>query len=145
MIHAIVAPLCAYTLLVFLIWARLGYVRISGARNGEIPPEYLRVGQGPRPSDAVVDVHHHFSNQFEMPVLFYLGCLLALAAGLVDPAVLTLAWAFVALRVLHTAIVLTGNDPRKRVAPYVLSSFAVWALWIHLFVHLVWNTPSAAA
>jgi hypothetical protein len=41
--------------------------------RGDIPPQYLRVGEGPSPPAKIVDVHHHFSNQFEVPMLFYLG------------------------------------------------------------------------
>jgi hypothetical protein len=136
---AIVAPLCAYTLLLFALWALLGYVRISNARRGAIPAEYLRVGEGPRPADKIVDIHHHFSNQFEVPVLFYLGCLTALVTESVDRTAVALAWSFVVLRIVHTLVVLVKNDPRARVAPYVLSTLAVFAIWANLFWHVVWS------
>ena len=97
------------------------------------------MGEGPLPPAKIVDVHHHFSNQFEVPVLFYLGCITALAAQSVDRATVTLAWSFVILRVVHTAIVLVKNDPRIRVAPYVLSTLAVWAMWANIFRHVVWS------
>lgn len=138
MTSAIVAPMCAYTLLLFAVWSLLGYVRISGALGGEIPGEYLRVGEGPRPSDRIVDVHHHFSTQFEIPLLFYLGCITTLVTESVDAASVALAWTFVGLRVIHSAIVLIRNHPRIRVAPYVLSTFAVWALWANIFRTAVW-------
>jgi hypothetical protein len=139
MASAIVSPMCAYTLFLFGIWALLGYVRISGSLRGKIPDEYLRVGEGLLPPARIVDVHHHFSNQFEVPVLFYLGCITSLAARSVDREMVTLAWSFVGLRVVHTAIVLVKNDPRIRVVPYVLSTFAVWAMWAHIFRHVVWS------
>ena len=134
----VVAPMCAYTLLLFAIWALLGYVRVSGGLRGAIPAEYIRVGEGPRPADKTVDIHHHFSNQFEVPVLFYLGCTAALITQSVDPTTVILAWSFVALRVAHTVIVLVKNNPRVRVGPYVLSTFAVWAIWANLFRQVVW-------
>lgn len=138
MAATILAPLGAYTLLLFVIWSLLGYVRIAGGLRGEIPAEYFRVGTGPRPADKIVDIHHHFSNQFEVPLLFYLGCIAALAANAVDTVTVALAWAFVALRVVHTAIVLIRNDPRIRVAPFVLSTLAVWLLWASLLVAVAW-------
>jgi len=131
--------MCAYTLLLFAIWMLLGYVRISGSLRGKIPDEYLRVGTGPQPTDTIVDIHHHFSNQFEVPVLFYLGCIAALVTESVDLACVTLAWSFVVLRFVHTAVVLVRNDPRIRVGPYVLSSLAVWAIWANLFRQVVWS------
>ncbi len=139
MTSAIVTPMCAYTLLLFAIWALLGYVRVSHGLRGLIPAEYLRVGEGTRPSDKLVDIHHHFSNQFEVPVLFYLGCIVALVTESVDRASVTLAWSFVGLRVVHTAIVLVKNNPRIRVGPYVLSTFAVWGIWANLFIQVVWS------
>ncbi len=129
--------MCAYTLLLFAIWALLGYVRISRGLRGAIPAEYIRVGKGPRPADKIVDIHHHFSNQFEVPLLFYLGCIAALATEAVDRTTVTLAWSFVGLRVVHTAIVLVRNDPRLRVGPYVLSTVAAWAIWVNLFRQVV--------
>ena len=137
MTSAIVAPMCAYTLLLFAIWALLGYVRVSGGLRGTISAEYIRVGEGTRPAEKIVDIHHHFSNQFEVPVLFYLGCIAALATETVDRAALTLAWSFVGLRVIHTAIVLVKNDPRIRVGPYVLSTLVVGGLWANLFFEVV--------
>jgi len=104
-----------------------------------IPTQYLRVGEGPLPPAKIVDVHHHFSNQFEVPVLFYLGCVTALVTESVDSATVTLAWSFVGLRVVHTTIVLVRNDPRLRVGPYVLSTLAVWAMWANLFRQVVWS------
>ena len=81
---------------------------------------------------------NHFSNQFEVPVLFYLGCIAALVTESVDVTSVTLAWSFVGLRVVHTAIVLVKNDPRLRVGPYVLSTLAVWGIWANLFLQVVW-------
>ena len=132
--------MCAYTLLLFGLWALVGYVRVSGSRRGTISPEYLRVGTGTLPPAKIIDVHHHFSNQFEVPMLFYLGCIAALATQSVDRATVMLAWSFVGLRVLHTAIILVRNDPRIRVGPYVLSTLAVWAIWANLFRHVVWSS-----
>ncbi len=139
MMSEIVSPLCAYTMLLFAIWGVLGYVRVSGGLRGAISATYLRVGDGPRPADKIVDLHRHFSNQFEVPMLFYLGCITALVTESVDSATVTLAWLFVGLRIVHTVIVLVKNDPRIRVGPFVLSTLAVWAIWANLFRQLVWS------
>ena len=130
----IFAPMGAFTLLVFAVWSWLGYTRISGYGRGEISDEYLRLGTGPAPKDAIVTVHHHFSNLFEVPLLFYLGCLALFLTGQVDRIAVSLAWAFVLLRVAHSIIVLfLGNNPKLRVAPYVLSTLAAFGLWLLLF------------
>ncbi len=66
MTSAIVAPMCACTLWMSAIWWLLGGVRGWAYLRDPMPPEYFRVGQGPRPADRIVDIHHHFSNQFEI-------------------------------------------------------------------------------
>ena len=131
--------MCAITLFLFGIWALLGYVRIAGSRRVEIPAEYLRVRRGPQPADRIVDIHHHFSNQFEVPVLFYLGCIAALVTESADRATVAFAWSFVVLRVVHTAIILVKNEPMVRVGPYVLSTLVVWGIWANLFRRVVWS------
>jgi len=130
--EAIFAPMIAFTLLVFLVWMRLGFVRISGTVRGLISKEYLRLGTGPQPADYVVALHHHASNLFEVPVLFYVACMALFVTRVVDGVVISLAWVFVLARLVHSVLVLSTNLPRQRVIPYVLSSFSVWSLWLLL-------------
>ena len=130
--EAIFAPMIAFTLLVFLVWMRLGFVRISGGLRGIIAQEYIRLGTGPEPPEHVVAVHHHFSNLFEVPLLFYAVCIALFVTRTVDGVAISLAWFFVLARLVHTALVVTTNLPKQRVIPYVLSCFAVWGLWLLL-------------
>jgi hypothetical protein len=129
---AIFAPMLAFTLLILLVWMRLGFVRISGGRRGVISPEYIRLGSGPEPPEYVVAIHRHFSNLFEVPVLFYAVCIALFVTRTVDGLTISLAWFFVLARLAHTALVLTTNRPTHRVIPYVLSSLAVFGLWLLL-------------
>jgi hypothetical protein len=130
--EAIFAPMIGFTFLVFLLWMRLGFVRISGARRGIVSADYIRVGGGPEPLEYVVVTHRHFSNLFEVPVLFYAVCIAFFVTRTVDGLAISLAWFFVVARLAHTALVLTTNRPTQRVIPYVLSSFAVFGLWLLL-------------
>lgn len=137
MTAAIVAPMCAYTLMLLALGGFLGYVRISGAFGGRISMEYIRVREGARPADWIVDLHHHYANQFEVPVLFYLGCLTAFASQSVVGVTVGLAWTFVGLRLLHTGIVLAGNNPLLRVGPFLLSALVVAGIWGNVFLQVV--------
>lgn len=130
--EAIFAPMIAFTFLVFILWMRLGLVRFSGLRRKIVSPDYIRVGGGPEPSEYVVVSHRHFSNLFEIPVLFYAVCIALFATRTVDGLAISLAWFFFVARLAHTALVLTTNRPTQRIIPYVLSSFAVFGLWVLL-------------
>ena len=142
MTSAIVGPMCAYTLFLFGIWALLGYVRISGTLRGMIPAQYLRVGQGPLPPAKIVDVHHHFSNQFEVPVLFYALAAVALATSHVPGWLISGAWLYVALRILHSLIHCTYNRVMHRFAVFLLSFALLVGLCVAFFLTL--HSPSAS-
>ena len=59
-----------------------------------------------------------FSNQFELPVLFYVLTILAIITRQADLLFVLLAWVFVVLRVLQALVHVTSNDVRQRGALY---------------------------
>jgi len=127
---SIVHPILAMFGLTALVWLRMYRLRVPAALRGEMKPEYMRVASGPPPSEKVVAVGRHFSNLFEVPILFYVLGLLLLMLERVDGIYITLAWLYVISRALHSAIHLTYNNPIHRFAAYVVSClvFAVMAV-----------------
>ena len=71
----------------------------------------------------------NFRNLFELPVLFYAGVLLAIQSGAGGAWLLGLAWAFVALRYLHSFIHCSYNRVMDRFKAYLLGGLALWAFW----------------
>ncbi len=59
-------------------------------------------------------VSNAFSNQFQLPVLFYFAIAISLLLGPAPLAEVALAWGFVLLRYLHAAVHVTSNDVRRR-------------------------------
>ena len=76
----------------------------------------------------------NFADLLEMPVLFYVICLAAVVASRVDATMLWLAWAYVGLRALHSAVHLTYDNPTHRTVLFALSNFAVLAMWVFFFI-----------
>jgi hypothetical protein len=74
----------------------------------------------------------NYRNLFEMPVLFYLALLVAAIAGLVTPVSLGLAWAYVALRAVHSAIHCGYNRVLHRFYAFLASNLVLWTLWAWL-------------
>ena len=64
-----------------------------------------------------------------MPLLFYFGCTLAMVTGSATDRTVMLAWIFIALRLVHTAIVLINNRPQIRVWPFILSVVTIGFIW----------------
>src|SRR6185437_325325 len=103
-------------------------------------PAWRFIGRGqPVPQDSATgDIpggmgNPNFADLLEMPVLFYVVCLMAVMAGRADATMLWLAWTYVVLRALHSAVHLTYDNPTHRTALFALSNFAVLAMWVSFF------------
>ena len=125
--------LACWTLLVLLLvpWVRWRAMRRHGLdwddfRHGEslrVPPE-ARV-----PNRAV-------RNLLEIPVLVYVVCLGVALAGRTDAWALRLAWAYVALRLLHSLIHLGYNRVTHRLAVFAASNVVLGAMLVRLLWQL---------
>ncbi|WP_160328637.1 MULTISPECIES: MAPEG family protein [Kordiimonas] len=71
----------------------------------------------------------NYNHQFEMPVLFYVLCLGAMATGLGDALTVQLAWAYVGLRLVHHVIHVTYNKVMHRFAVFMLSGLVIVAMF----------------
>ena len=83
----------------------------------------------------------NYRNLFEGPVLFYVAALAAFALKVVTPAVVALAWLYVACRVAHSLIHCTTNRVRHRFYAFVASHAVLFALWVVLAASIFTWTP----
>lgn len=84
------------------------------------------------PKDAM-RASHAFSNQFEIPVLFYVLTILALITRQADLLFVVMAWIFVTMRVLQAGVFLTTNHVPTRGAFFgigVIVLIIMWAIYI---------------
>ncbi|NLA66977.1 MAG: hypothetical protein GX856_01795 [Gammaproteobacteria bacterium] len=78
----------------------------------------------------------NYRNLLELPVLFYFGVAVAVAAGVRDPYVLGLAWGFVALRIVHSAIQCSYNRVMHRFRAFLAGVLVLALFWIRLAWYL---------
>ena len=90
-----------------------GRRRAGGARRPETSFKDIALGQPNWPARAT-QIGNCFSNQFEMPVLFYILIALALPLRHADLVIVLLSWVFVVTRFAHAGIFVTSNDVRQR-------------------------------
>lgn len=128
----IALPVFAMMGLTALVWLRMYWLRIGAWRRGRLSSAYMRTAQGTPPPEQVVAASRHFSNLFEVPVLFYVTCLLLAVLARVDGVFLAMAWLFVLCRVVHAAIHLTYNNPYHRFASYVAGCVVLGAMVVRL-------------
>ncbi len=68
-------------------------------------------------------------NQFEWPMFFYVACLLQLLGGTPSSLFVTLAWVFIAGRVLHTLVQVFTTNVRLRGLVFTVNFVAVLLMW----------------
>jgi hypothetical protein len=134
---AVLLPAVAMVGITFLAWLRLYQLRFGEMARRRIDPQSIALSaqkdaglQDTRGAD-------NFNNQFQLPVLFYVALLVAHSAALAGPLFLQLAWAFVALRLVHALIQWTYNRVVHRFAAYALGGLVLWAMWALLAVGLL--------
>jgi len=81
--------------------------------------------------------NRNFMNLLEMPLLFYVVCVCFYITAKVDTTTLVLAWLYVALRAVHSAIHLTYNRVFHRLLAYAASAAVLFALWIRFVVRVL--------
>src|ERR1700692_4808085 len=78
-----------------------------------------------------------FSNQFEIPVLFYVLIALALPLHHADFVIVLLSWVFVVTRFAHAGIFVTSNDVRSRSLAWFAGVVVVLAMWIYFALKIL--------
>jgi len=78
-----------------------------------------------------------FSNQFEVPVLFYVLIALALPLRHADLIIVMLSWVFVVTRFAHAGIFVTSNDVRTRTLAWFAGVLVVLAMWIYFALKIL--------
>ena len=74
---------------------------------------------------------------FEAPVLFYVACLMAVAIAFESALLVYLAWAYMVVRFVHSAIHLTYNTVSHRLAAFPASHAILIVMWVILFLQIV--------
>ena len=129
----LVYPMFAMVLLTFAVAVVLFRARIRAVREGHTAVSYFRTFAGSPPEhEFLAKPTRHFANLFEVPTLFYAGCLAAMVVGATGPTGLVLAWGYVAARLAHAWVHLGGNRVRHRFRIYLASWIFLLALWVYV-------------
>ena len=130
-------PAMAMVALTCVVWWRMYVMRIGQMKRERIHPQ--AVATSAQSAAPLTDscAAHNFRNLFELPVLFYLALVVAAVFGLATPTAMGLAWAFVALRVVHSVVHCSYNRVMHRFVVYVAGALVLWALWACLAIGLM--------
>jgi hypothetical protein len=140
---AILWPAFALFALTMASVARLARMRFAAARAGRVDPRYYKVFRGEGEPPALAAQSRNVINLYEMPTLFYAGTAIAFAAGEAGAALVVLAWAYVACRIVHSAVHLTSNKVIWRFRAFAASWLVLVAFWVVLGVKIAQGARAA--
>ncbi len=131
----ILQPVIVLVLWTMVVWFWMYATRIPAMRRARIDVPNLRGGRGADldsllPPEAQWKAHN-YNHLLAEPTLFYAVCIVLAMVGLGDGINLTIAWAYVGLRIVHSLIQATVNRVIYRFAVFALSSLCLIALAVH--------------
>lgn len=139
-ISAILLPLFVEVLLTLALLTWLGAVRRDDFRSGAVRPEQIALRE-PNWPKRTQQIANSFSNQFELPVLFYVLTILEIITRHADLVFVVLAWIFVLARLGQAFVHTTSNVVLRRGAFYGIGALALIAMWLIFIVRILLGLP----
>lgn len=137
--NMILQPVIALVLWTMLIWLWMYVTRIPAMGKAKIDTANMVGGTGKDLDNALpAQVQwkaHNYNHLLDEPTLFYAVALSLALLGAGDGFNVTLAWAYVGLRVLHSLIQTTFNRVMFRFLVFALSSIVL--IWLAINAALV--------
>jgi hypothetical protein len=129
---SILFPVVALATLTFAVLLLIPVRRFRAGAAGQVSFDDFRYGESARVPPEVALPNRNLMNLLELPVLFYVACLTYCVTDRVNATALALAWAYVGLRLAHSAIHVTYNRVRHRLIAYAASNVVLIMFWTNL-------------
>jgi hypothetical protein len=135
----VLLPLFVEVILTFglLFWA--AGLRVRDLQSGAVKPGDIALREPNWPA-GTRQVAYAFSNQLELPVLFYVLTILAYFTHHAGTLFVILAWIFVLFRLLHVYVHVTSNVVNIRGPLFGLSAVVLAIMWLIFMVQVLTNT-----
>ncbi|MFZ5732519.1 MAG: MAPEG family protein [Pseudomonadota bacterium] len=135
-VQMVLLPVFMLVLLAFGLMFYMGVVRRRALVNRQTTFKDTALSNANWPDDAQ-KAGNCFSNQFEMPVLFYALVALALPLRQTDLIMVLLAWVFVVTRYAHAYVFLTSNHVPTRFNAYFAGVLVLLAMWVYFALRIL--------
>jgi hypothetical protein len=135
-LQAILLPLFVEVMLTFILLVALAPMRARDFRSGIAHYDNVALRE-PNWSKPTLQVAYSFSNQFELPVLFYVLTILAYITHRAGVLFVVLAWVFVIFRLLHAYVHVTSNRLNLRGPLYGVAAIVLAIMWIVYIVEIL--------
>ena len=130
-------PMLALITWTFVIWLWMYATRIPAIQKAGIDPGKIKQKHELDVLPvAVKQVADNYNHLHEQPVLFYALATYCQLTGLGDATNVTLAWTYVALRVVHSLIQCTINYVPARFTVFTLASITLFVITVRCWLAL---------
>jgi hypothetical protein len=126
---ALIRPVVALVVLTAIVGLMMAVYRNVALIRGAASARYFRSYTADSPAEWVERPARAYMNLLELPVLFYVVCLLMLATGRLDSVQVSLAWVFVVARYGHAFIHIAFNYVPLRFAAFVAGVVTLAVMW----------------
>jgi hypothetical protein len=125
----LIQPVVALVAVTAVVWLLMFFYRNVAVTRGKAAIGYYKSYTGEAPPEWVERPARTFANLLEVPVLFYVVCILMLQTGTWDGTQVGLAWLFVATRVLHATVYIGINFVPLRLVTYLMGCITLGVIW----------------
>jgi hypothetical protein len=139
-IQAVLLPLFVEVALTLGLLLWMAELRRRDFKSGAVRPSQIALREPNWPT-RTRQVAYSFSNQFELPVLFYVLTVLEIITRHADLVLVVLAWIFVAARIAQAYIHTTSNVVLSRGTFYVVGALVLIAIWVIFMIRILLGLP----
>ncbi len=139
--NAILGPVATLALWSMIMWVWMYATRLPAMRRAKIDTANLVGGTGQNLENVLPPQvqwkAHNYNHLMEQPTVFYAVAIELAVGGMGGGLNAQIAWAYVALRIVHSLVQVTVNRVMWRFLIFALASIALIALCLHAFMGFV--------
>ena len=135
-VQMVLLPVFVLVGLAFFLLVWMAMARGQAVKGRETNLKDIALGQPKYPA-RVAQIGNCFSNQFEVPLLFYMLIALALPLRRADLFIVLMSWVFVVLRFIHAGIFVTSNNVQQRGMVWFAGTVVLLVMWIYFALKLL--------
>ena len=139
-IQFVLLPLFVQVALTFVLLFWTAGVRTTVIRSGEVKMKDIALGQSNWPARQT-QIANCYNSQFQIPVLFYVLTILAIATRHADFLFVAMAWVFVVTRLIHAYIHTGTNYVPHRFNAFAAGVIVLLLMWVIFAVRLIAGLP----
>jgi hypothetical protein len=132
----VLLPVFVLVGLTFALLLGMATTRTRALKSGDVKLRDIALREQNWPTGAA-QLGNCFSNQFEVPVLFYILIALALPLRHADLVIVLLSWVFVITRFAHAGIFVTSNNVQQRGMAWFAGVLVLFAMWLYFALKIL--------